>query len=397
MEQGFNEFFSIIRSTAPAGVLAFGSTFWHILRETGPFLVFGLFIAGVLHVLVPIRLILWALGGGGLSGAIRGALLGFPLPLCSCSVLPTAFVLRRQGASLSSVSAFAISTPETSVDAIAMTAALLPMAFLGLRPIASVLLAVFVGVLVEAFSSRPSEKLRSHLVEFSRAFEAKKKTAEVEEVCRVCGLNATDNHRHGFFHKIKATFSYAFVTFFEDMAVWLVLGLLFAAFFEVVLPEDFFKVYAMNPNFQILVAILFGIPIYSCATATTPLVAALLIKGLSPGAGLALLLTGPATNIGNILVMKRELGAKTTTLFYFFLISICFGFGVLTNFAWPYLETFPFGEHLTKLSSESLGGAHFIPAELEIGCAWFIVLMLAKMVYSRLVSSGDHDHHGHDH
>src|SRR6476620_3336409 len=98
------------------------SVYWGTLRETSPFLVLGLVLAGMLHVLVPSRIVLWALGHGGWRGAIRGSLIGMPLPLCSCGVLPTALTLRRQGASLSAMTAFAISTPETSIDALAITA-----------------------------------------------------------------------------------------------------------------------------------------------------------------------------------------------------------------------------------------------------------------------------------
>ena len=107
----------------------FASTFWMTGREAAPFLIMGLILAGILHVLVPIRIINWALGGSGFRGAFRGALLGAPLPLCSCSVLPTVLTLRRRGASLSSVTSFMISTPETSIDALVITAALLPSVF----------------------------------------------------------------------------------------------------------------------------------------------------------------------------------------------------------------------------------------------------------------------------
>src|SRR4051812_21296714 len=129
------------------------SIFWATLRETSPFLVLGLLFAGILHVLVPSRIVLWALGHKGWRGAVRGSLIGVPLPLCSCGVLPTALALRRQGASLSAATAFTISTPETGLDALAITAAMLPAAYLGVRPLAAIVLAICVGVAGGVFFS----------------------------------------------------------------------------------------------------------------------------------------------------------------------------------------------------------------------------------------------------
>lgn len=391
-------------------LLNWSSAFWMTLRETGPFLVFGLVLAGVLHVLVPSRIILWALGQGGWRGALRGALIGTPLPLCSCGVIPTALTLRRQGASLSATTAFTISTPETSIDALAITAALLPSVFLGVRPFAAILLAFIVGYLVETFSRTTGDDLRMNVMNFSRcndgcesatsgaAAGGQTKKLSESEVCRVCGLMAADDeHRHGVFAKTRAIFGYAFGTFFRDIATWLIVGLALAAFLQIIVPSNAFNEgwLARHAAFQVLAAILIGIPLYSCATATTPMVAVLMAKGLNPGAALALLLAGPATNIGNVFALKREFGVRVTFIYYAALFLLCFGFGIIFSMSWPLVERVP---SLTQVAS--FGSADFLvhgmPGWLEVCSAWLLVVLSLKSWVSSLLFH-PHHHEGHSH
>lgn len=410
--------------SAFAGIFDFlaqwGSAFWLTLRETGPFLVFGLVLAGVLHVLVPPRIVLWALGHGGWRGALRGALIGTPLPLCSCGVVPTALTLRRQGASLSATTAFTISTPETSIDALAITAALLPSVFLGVRPVAAILLAFLVGLIVELFSTTTREELRLNVLKLSRAIETSENgengeachdehsddcgasapaSGESADICRVCGLLSAGEHSHGTAAKLKAVFTYAFGTFFRDIATWLLIGLVFAALLQVSVPADAFNGswIARHPSLQILGAILIGIPLYSCATAATPMVAVLLAKGMNPGAALALLLAGPATNVGNIFAFKRELGGRITFVYYAALAIFCYILGLAFTFAWPLVERFP---ALTQVSQ--IQGVdwlvHGIPGWLEVFTAWLLLVLAAKIwVTSLFAHDHHHDHAGHSH
>lgn len=387
-----------------------GSFFWATLRETAPFLVLGLLLAGILHVLVPSGVILWALGHKGWRGAVRGALIGMPLPLCSCGVLPTALTLRRQGASLSAAASFTISTPETSIDALAITAALLPAIFLGVRPLAAVLLAVIVGTVVELFATNTKEELRLNVLKLSRIVDdstkdgrGKKETSETADICRVCGLMVRSDaeHAHELGARIRAVFSYAFGTFFKDIATWVMFGLVFAALLQVLLPGGGINSIWLGryPNLQILFAILAGVPLYSCATASTPLAAVLLTKGLNPGAALALLLAGPATNLGNIFMLKREFGSRVTAIYYATLLVCCWLMGVGFNLAWPAIQKSP---ALTQIIGGSAGSWVHPPDWLEIVSAW-IIFSLTLNLWIR--STADrmrhghepHDHHGHDH
>lgn len=368
-------------------MMQWGSAFWSTLRETAPFLVFGLLLAGVLHVLVPPRIILWALGYGGWKGAVRGALIGMPLPLSSCGVIPTSLTLRRQGASLSATTAFTVSTPETSIDALAVTAALLPSVFLGVRPLAALVLAISVGILVEIFSTTDKEQLRINVLNLSRVMDGEKPVAGAREanqpeaeVCRVCGLMSAEGHRHGKWAKIRAIFSYSFGTFFKDIATWLLLGLVFATLIEIAVPNSVFQAawFKNHSWVQILIAIAIGIPLYSCATLTTPLVAVLLTKGLNPGAALVLLLSGPATNIGNVFVLKREFGGKITFVYYAGLFVLCALLGAVFNWFWPITERRPW---MTQVAG--FGGAnqivHGIPGWLEVLSAWILLVLVARI------------------
>lgn len=393
------------------------SAFWSTLRETGPFLVLGLLFAGVLHVLVPSRIILWALGQKGWRGALRGALVGMPLPLCSCGVLPTALTLRRQGASLSASMAFAIATPETSVDAMAITAALLPAVFFGVRPLAALALAITVGVVVEFFSTGVREELNANVKKFSCGnsecgvevgvsadANAGVKDKEAAEICRVCGLmlDTPDDHSHSWLRRGRAIFQYAFGTFFNDVATWLVVGLALAALIQILVPSGGLESswIGQHAAVQVFLAILAGIPLYSCATATTPLAAVLLAKGVNPGAALALLLAGPASNIGNVFALKRELGARVTAMYYGSLFFFCWVLGVAFSVTWPWIQEHP---SLTHVMGGAGGAAEWIahlPAPVELTSAWIVIVLTASLWVRSLVRrlrGGIHEHHHHDH
>lgn len=354
------------------------SAFWSTTREVAPFLVLGFLLAGVLHVLVSPRIILWALGPSGFRGAVRGAILGVPLPLCSCGVLPTALTLRRKGASLSSATAFMISTPETSIDALAITAVLLPGVFLAMRPLAAIAMAILVGVIVERFARAGSSSLAGQTAP-DAGFRPVSEPS-MAEVCRVCGLYEEKKHLHSPVAKARAIFRYAFGAFFEDIGTWIVIGLLSAALIEVAVPAEFFKSewWLSHAGLQVVLATMVGIPLYSCATATTPFVATLIAKGLSPGAALVMLLTGPATSLGTFFVLKRELGGRITFLYYSAMIAVCLLMGMALNALWPVLSRFG---GLTAVPGATAGQApaHGVSGWLEVATACLILSLTARI------------------
>jgi hypothetical protein len=208
-----------------------------------------------------------------------------------------------------------------------------------------------------------------------------------------------DGHGHGVAARVRAIFSYAFGTFFRDIASWVVLGLVLAALLQIALPPSVLEaeLFRRFPGIQILLAIIVSVPLYSCATATTPLAAVLLGKGLNPGAALALLLAGPATNIANVFAFRREFGGRATTIYYAALLIFCWIFGMAFNMLWPTLSQFP-------ALTETFGGGggaewftHAAPAWMEVASA-VLILGLTALVWARsLRRLGEHAHDSHAH
>lgn len=274
-----------------------------IFNDAAIYILFGFFIAGLLYIFYPKEKVASMLGKKGFGSVLRAALIGLPLPLCSCGVIPTALSLRKQGASRGATLSFLISTPETGMDSLAISYALLDPIMTIFRPLAALLTAIFAGL---------SENLFSH----------KDELADIApQQCPTCGNSNSDHHNHSRRAKFKRALEYAFVDLVDDISKWLIIGIIMAGVISVAIPEGFFGQYLDSGILSMLIMLLAGIPLYICATASTPIAAALILKGLSPGAALVLLLAGPATNIATILVVGKQMGSKTTIIY---LTSIAF-------------------------------------------------------------------------
>jgi len=268
---------------------------WQILVEAAPYIWLGLLAAGALHVWVPKDWVIARLGNSRQGSVWKAALLGIPLPLCSCGVIPAAVGLRKRGASSGATLSFLISTPETSIDSLALTYALLGGVWALIRPLAAVLVAVFTGSLAALFPD-------TH--------------PPVEESSRCAVCDEPGAHRHGQTVRFKRASTFVFAELLPDIGVWLILGIVVSAVLLTLLPPDFLSALPGGPALQMLVALLVGIPLYICASASTPLAAALLLKGMAPGAALVLLLAGPATNLGSALVIGRQLGTRAILIYF---------------------------------------------------------------------------------
>ena len=222
----------------------------------------------------------------GWGSIIKSAFWGIPLPLCSCAVIPTAIMLRKNGAGNGATSSFLISTPESGVDSIAMTYAMMDIPMTIMRPIAAFISAVGAGAAQLFFNSYelPSEEV------------TRKKENECCE--RKCKSSS----------KIREVFHFSFVKLIDDMALWLGVGLLLGALINWVLPADAF--HGLSGFWGRMLILALGIPTYICASATTPIAASLILKGMSPGMALLILLVGPATNSSNIMVLQKYIGKK---------------------------------------------------------------------------------------
>jgi uncharacterized membrane protein YraQ (UPF0718 family) len=277
------------------------SELWGLTLEMAPYLLFGFLFAGILKVYFPKHLLVRYMGQSNAKAAFNASLLGVPLPLCSCGVLPTGIALFRNGASRGSTNAFLISTPQTGVDSILVTYAMLGLPFAIIRPIVALITGFAGGVLTNTFVKN----------------ETKTETSADEE-------NTPRTWRY--------MLRYAFVEFLQDIAKYLVIGLSIAALIAVILPDDFFVSYGGNRFLQMIIVLMASVPIYFCATGSVPIAAVLLMKGLSPGAALVLLMAGPAVNTASFTVLLKTLGKKTTFFYILTIVSGALIFGTLMNF-----------------------------------------------------------------
>ena len=265
---------------------------WETIREMAPFLLFGFFVAGVLSILIQPEVVERHLGGRGFKQVAKAALFGVPLPLCSCGVIPVGASLRRSGASAGATTSFLISTPQTGVDSIMVTLSLLGPVFAIYRPIVSFVSGVIGGALVNISGADKDRDGRG-----STRCEGE------------CYTEASKDR--SFISALK----YGFITLPRDINKALIVGVVVAGLIAAVVPDDYFASILGGGIASMLVMMLVGIPIYVCATASVPIAAALIAKGVSPGAALVFLMTGPATNAATITTVWKTMGRRTAGIY----------------------------------------------------------------------------------
>jgi hypothetical protein len=340
---------------------SFLQSFWQYLLVSSPYLLFGFFLAGIIKVFLSKDTIKKYLGRGKKSNIITAALIGVPLPLCSCSVIPTAVALKKAGASNSATSSFLISTPESGVDSIMMTYALIDLPMTIIRPIAAFLSGFMAGFLNLLFNE---EKIEKKPVAVSEPFS-----------CPHCVDTASQEKKTSFWVKIKEGLHYSFTDLMDDMAGWMLFGLVLGALIDFIIPANFFA--TLSPTAGRLIILVIAIPLYICASASTPIAAALIMKGLSPGMALIFLLVGPATNISNIAVLQKYIGKKGVILNLLAIVFVALALSYLTDwlynaFNWP---------HTVHLMEAREGGGHehsHSSSWLNIASAVILLLLLLK-------------------
>ncbi len=258
-----------------------------------PWLLFGFLAAGVLSVFFSPEYIYKHMGKPGFKSIFKAALFGVPLPICSCGVIPITVSLKKQGAGRGAAGSFLISTPQTGLDSFFATYAMLGWAFAIFRPIVAFITGIIGGLLMENFG-RPKNEPE----------EAASKDSETENQERVRGWKT-----------IPAILHYGFIKLLGNIASALLLGLVLAALIHLFVPPDFGAKYLQSDWLAMPAMLLFGIPLYVCSTASIPIAASLIVKGISPGAALVFLITGPATNIATITIMSKVLGKKAVVIY----------------------------------------------------------------------------------
>ncbi len=309
----------------------FAGEFWQILLESSFYILAGITIAGLLRVILNPDTVFRHLGQGRYRSVVKAALLGVPLPLCSCGVLPAAAALHRQGANKGATTAFLISTPESGVDSIAVSYALLDPLMTVVRPLAALLTAISAGLVENLLFWRQG--------------------AEVVPAAQPClvdgccdGVDCPPDrhaHHHGLAEKLLAGIRFAYREVWGDIAGWFTIGLILAALITTLVPDEWMATFLGGGLGSMLVMLVVGIPLYICATASTPIAAALIMKGVSPGAALVFLLVGPATNITSLTVLIGMLGKASTAIYLSILSLSAVAFGLAVDEIYRILEISP--------------------------------------------------------
>jgi uncharacterized protein len=337
---------------------------WEMLLESSVFVLFGLLIGGILKVFLSPGLVAKHLGANGAASVFKAALFGIPLPLCSCGVLPTAVSLKKQGASNGATTAFLISTPESGVDSISITYALLDPLMTVARPIAAFFSAISAGLVENLFSPAKKDWLQE--------------SGGPINTCSASSESSSADPDQSIFTKAANGMRYAIGDLWRDIAVWFLLGILLSGIITVLVPDNLLSAHLGGGLSAMLIMLAAGVPIYICASASTPIAAALILKGVSPGAALVFLLVGPATNMASLTVLTGLLGRAAMMRYLFILSSSAVLSGVLLDQLYNY----------SGISAKAVAGqaAAIMPLPLELAATLLLLLLSVKPVYRSLTT-----------
>ncbi|MCH9022167.1 MAG: SO_0444 family Cu/Zn efflux transporter [Planctomycetes bacterium] len=320
--------------------------------EVAPWLIFGLLLAGGLHVLLPEGFISRHLGGSRLGNVFKAVAVGVPMPLCSCGVIPAAIALKKEGASDGASMGFLISTPQTGVDSILVSAAFLGWPFAFFKVI-SALVSGLVGGLLVNLLKRPNSP---------------ENAPASSGHCCANGVEEKKGTR-GW----KDIFIFGFSQLLRDIYRWLIVGILAAALISTFLPDEALSQYWWSQGVAGLFAILIiSLPMYICATASVPLAASLVLAGMSPGAALVLLMAGPVTNVATIGTVYRTFGIKVVGVYLGTVIVMSLVMG------------FAFDQLLTTGIPQASEHLHSLPAWFQSSAAVILIGFIIFFVVSDL-------------
>jgi len=351
---------------------------WNILTQASIFLLFGFLLAGVLAVLVPEKALSKLFRTGRIKSVLWASAIGAPLPLCSCGVVPAALGLRKQGATPGATAAFLIATPETGVDSISLSYALMDPIITVFRPLAAVLTAVTAGIWINLFGA-PRQPVDHQTAAHLAADEVEPHAVGVHDASHAHShthdhLEADRGSERGQARSVAAAkaarrvYHYAFHQLLDDTSYWVVLGIVLSGIVAAALPATFFEQYLSNDLASMLVMLAIGIPIYVCASEATPLAAALVMKGLNPGAALVFLLAGPATNVGSIVMLWKFLGSRVMAIYLSSIVCVALLAGYALNWVYRSWGVDPRATFGTATA--------FLPEPIKIGAALLLAGLL---------------------
>ncbi|MDX1536895.1 SO_0444 family Cu/Zn efflux transporter [Arsukibacterium sp.] len=359
-------------------MLSFIDNFWQLFVLSAPWLLVGLVVAAIMKVWIPMSWLQQQLGGDGIKPVIKGALLGAPLPLCSCGVIPAAMQLRRGGAGKGATVAFLSATPETGVDSISVSYVLLGPVMAIVRPVAAIISAIVSGLLVGKASepaipvTEPAPALPT-----AKSCCAGKAAAVISEPVKAscCATNQTKAAKLTLWQQAKQGLQYSSGKLLSDFYLWLLLGLFFAALVQTLVPMDYLTQYGSS-IWTMLLMVLISVPMYVCATASTPIAAAMMLVGISPGAALVFMQAGPATNIATISVVYKELGSRALAAYLFGVIVMSVLFGWLLDQGLAYFDISVQGAMQHQHS--------VLPGWLELAAALLLAGLILRIIWRQL-------------
>ncbi len=323
-------------------------TVWVLALESAPALLLAYLMAGLLHAFLPYSSIRWLRKGSAPSQALKGMAVGLPFPVCSCGVVPLYQSLIRKGAPATAGMAFLIATPELGLDAVFLSVPLLGTGMTVVRVVAAALVAICVGWLVGSFTDRSRGKASSGAED--------------------AHLESPPSTNQPFSVRLRSALHVGLVEVFDHTAPWILLGMGIAALIQPVLSGQ--SLTRIGALWQVPLFTLLGLPAYVCASGATPLVAVLLAGGLSPGAALAFLLAGPATNSTTFGILANLHGRRVAAVFSVTIIALCVVLGYLVNWRFPTI-----GGNALDLATDQSGSA------LQVLC---LILLSGICLYSIL-------------
>ncbi len=342
------------------------SDVWLTLCDMAPYLLFGFLAAGILSVAISTKTVEKHLGKKGFMSVFKAALFGVPLPLCSCSVIPVTVSLKKSGANNGAATAFLTSTPQTGVDSIFVTFSLLGPVFAIFRPVIALITGVIAGLFVNLTDKEEKET---------------KAAAVEEEKCEHSCCSAGNTAKAA--SKFSQILRYGFITIPGDVAKPLLLGILIAGIISALVPDDFFASRLGTGFLPMLVMMAIGIPMYVCSTASVPIAAALILKGISPGAAFVFLITGAATNAAGIMTIWNVLGKRVAIIYLTTVVISALISGYLLNFIFKFVAQY--GGASTK-------GAAMLPQSVKVASAVVLLIILGYSIFMSLRVNKNSEH-----
>lgn len=337
--------------------------------EAAPWLLLGILVGGILKAWIPTDLMQRHLGGKGIMPVIKAALLGAPLPLCSCGVIPAALAIRKAGASKRATVSFLVSTPETGVDSVSISYALLGPFMAIVRPIAAIVSALVAGMLAgpdepAAAPTKVVNKIDTIPVTVTSCCSGDSEDNEKSTCCDTSD-GPTDD---GFMARTIEGLRYGFTQLLDDILLWLIIGLVFAALIKTFVPASFLAQWGGGLP-AMLVMMVIGIPMYVCATASTPIAAGLMLAGISPGAALVFLMAGPATNIATLGIIGKALGKRAMAGYLAGVMGVALAAGLGTDFLVQHWRI--------DIQAQLAGGQSVLPTWISWGS--LLILLVAAL------------------